>query len=281
MKSFLIFLGAVVVIGLVWAVIPVAEKRSNEHVQRLVASLNLVEDAIVGSSTDILRVNLFSPEITPLPGDGHWKLSGIIETQGRAGKAVHVRYVSNVLLTCMPYEDPECGRVESLSIEGKPLIIDGAIVAELQSVLNPDSDPLGEALPGTSDTAAAAELTPLPLPQISTVEPETAPVAEASQASDALVTAEPAEPAPQVAAESQPATAAMAPAQEDEPTQGNRQIFLIQKILRGMGYDPGPVDGQIGPRTTSAIQTYQQRAGLEADGQPSAALLEHMIHAAE
>jgi hypothetical protein len=285
-RSFLVFLGVIAIIGVVWAIMPKVEQHSLNHEQRLVASLNIVEDAIVSSSTDILRVNLFSPAIASLPGDGRWKLTGVLETQGRAGKAVHAKYVAVVVLSCTPYNDPECGAVESLSIKGEPLVVEGAVVAELQSVLGATADALAEALPGSSETTAAAEATPLPAPQISTAAPETAPAVKAP-ASETPAEQAPAQPEPPAAAESlaEPAAdsqpAATAPATSDEPIQGDRIIFLIQKNLREMGYNPGPVDGQVGPRTTSAIQSYQQRAGLEMDGLPSEALLEHMIRSAQ
>ena len=46
----------------------------------------------------------------------------------------------------------------------------------------------------------------------------------------------------------------------------------IQDGLHRLGYDPGAVDGRLGPRTEEAIRHYQQDNGLAADGQPSAAL---------
>lgn len=280
MRSFLVFLGIIVVIGLVWAITPIADKRARNHEQRLVAALNLVEDAIVSSSTDILRVDLFSPEIATLTGDGRWKLTGIVATQGRAGKAVHVRYVAAVAFSCTPYDEPDCGKVESLSIEGQPLVVEGATVADLQSVLDAATGATDETLPGTSPADTTAAPTSLPAPQIGAVATEAAPAAEVPT-SDTIVMEEPADPVQPVAAESQPAVTAAVPTTDDEPIQGNRQIFLIQKNLREMGYDPGPVDGHVGPRTTSAIQVYQRRAGLEVDGQPSAVLLEHMIQSAQ
>lgn len=51
----------------------------------------------------------------------------------------------------------------------------------------------------------------------------------------------------------------------------------VQSALTRAGYDPGPVDGLAGPRTSSAISTYQSDNGLRADGQPSAALLQHLL----
>lgn len=51
----------------------------------------------------------------------------------------------------------------------------------------------------------------------------------------------------------------------------------VQAALSQAGYDPGPVDGLAGPRTRSAISAYQSGNGLSPDGQPSAALLQHLL----
>lgn len=241
MKIFLVFLGVIAIIGLVWAIKPIMDNRALDHEQRLVAALNLVEEEVKRSSADILRVDLFSPEIARLSDGDRWRLSGVLETQDRAGKAVFVRYVAAVAFSCTPYGKTNCGKIETLTIEDRPLVIDGVIVDELQNVLGTATDPLGNSLPG----APATEV----------------PVSEVPTAAEPAVTAT--VPAPALA-------------EISEPIQGDRIIFLIQKRLHQLGYDPGPVDGQVGPRTTSAIQAYQQRADLPVDGNPSAALLEHV-----
>lgn len=54
------------------------------------------------------------------------------------------------------------------------------------------------------------------------------------------------------------------------------QALEIQDLLISQGLYEGSRDGILGSRTRSAIQTYQQQAGLPEDGYPSVALLEHM-----
>jgi peptidoglycan hydrolase-like protein with peptidoglycan-binding domain len=46
----------------------------------------------------------------------------------------------------------------------------------------------------------------------------------------------------------------------------NPQIPGLQVALRARGYDPGPIDGVVGPRTARAVRTFQRRAGIHADG---------------
>ena len=47
----------------------------------------------------------------------------------------------------------------------------------------------------------------------------------------------------------------------------------VQRLLDELGFDPGPVDGILGPRTAGAIRAFQREVGLAADGYPSPRLL--------
>lgn len=51
----------------------------------------------------------------------------------------------------------------------------------------------------------------------------------------------------------------------------------VQAALGRAGYNAGPADGLAGPRTTTAITAYQRDNGLATDGEPSAALLQHLL----
>ncbi len=54
----------------------------------------------------------------------------------------------------------------------------------------------------------------------------------------------------------------------------------LQRGLMALGYDPGPVDGKVGPETRKAIRAFQKRAGKPADGYADQALLEAVRKAA-
>ncbi len=47
---------------------------------------------------------------------------------------------------------------------------------------------------------------------------------------------------------------------------GQANVKGIQKALQKLGYDPGKIDGLMGPNTTAAIKKFQQHNGLAADG---------------
>ena len=50
----------------------------------------------------------------------------------------------------------------------------------------------------------------------------------------------------------------------------------VQDGLVQRGYDIGPVDGRLGPRTKAAIREYEQQNGLPVDGLASRSLRDHM-----
>ena len=50
----------------------------------------------------------------------------------------------------------------------------------------------------------------------------------------------------------------------------------VQAELQRRGYDDGPVDGRLGPRTEAAIRAFEQRNGLPVDGYPSSSLMDYM-----
>ena len=56
----------------------------------------------------------------------------------------------------------------------------------------------------------------------------------------------------------------------------NSTVANIQAGLQRLGYDPGPADGRLGPRTQAAIREYEQDNGLLVDGQASPALWDHI-----
>jgi hypothetical protein len=50
----------------------------------------------------------------------------------------------------------------------------------------------------------------------------------------------------------------------------------IQAQLKTHGFDPGPVDGVLGPKTCNAVRAYQKAAGLQIDGVIDPKLQNHM-----
>ena len=44
-------------------------------------------------------------------------------------------------------------------------------------------------------------------------------------------------------------------------------VSKIQTLLADAGYDPGPADGRMGPKTVDAVRAYQQKAGMPVTGQ--------------
>jgi localization factor PodJL len=62
----------------------------------------------------------------------------------------------------------------------------------------------------------------------------------------------------------------------DEAAMPRAAVAEIQRLLSRLDFDPGPADGVIGKKTRDAIARYQAMAGVNADGKPTASLLEEL-----
>jgi peptidoglycan hydrolase-like protein with peptidoglycan-binding domain len=69
-------------------------------------------------------------------------------------------------------------------------------------------------------------------------------------------------PSSEVRGTSPAAAAREAPRRAPEP----RFVRDAQQALRHLGYEPGPLDGAVGPRTRTALIRYQRAEGLPATG---------------
>jgi peptidoglycan hydrolase-like protein with peptidoglycan-binding domain len=63
------------------------------------------------------------------------------------------------------------------------------------------------------------------------------------------------------------ADAAPAAAENRSKSPASRFVRDAQRALRDLGYDVGPVDGSIGPKTRSALLRFQQSRGLPMTGE--------------
>lgn len=70
--------------------------------------------------------------------------------------------------------------------------------------------------------------------------------------------------------------AAPPPGYATPPRYANAMVADTQASLLRLGYNPGPVDGVMGPGTRQAISNYQYAWGLPVTGSPSPQLLDHM-----
>lgn len=64
-------------------------------------------------------------------------------------------------------------------------------------------------------------------------------------------------------------------AEGDKPANSSA-VSRVQYGLSRLGYDPGPVDGSMGPKTETAIRAYQRDHHLLVDGRPTLELAQHI-----
>ncbi len=50
-------------------------------------------------------------------------------------------------------------------------------------------------------------------------------------------------------------------------------VMRLQRKLKALGYDPGPIDGELGPATQRAIRRFQKDTGLDPTGLPDATVM--------
>jgi hyperosmotically inducible protein len=53
----------------------------------------------------------------------------------------------------------------------------------------------------------------------------------------------------------------------DKVTGSQTHVAAAQQALKTNGYNPGPIDGYVGPQTTTAVREFQQREQLQVTGQ--------------
>ena len=252
-KGFLILCSILLSIGVVAAALISLKERSELHEDRLVGALAIVEiliEASQGSSTE-----LYSPSIEPRVDSNYWTLTGIAVRQDTVGGRGYLPYSAVLESTCLPYSNLDCWRIESLTID------DGSIeiVTEVTGDNIPAPDPIEILSPPTTDESEPfVELETITANSEKTQTENVAPTKTGMPEKPSIVDLEMAdEPAPRALSE-------------------DNLVSLIQFALEDLGFDPGPADGKLGPRTTTAIEAYQLSYDLQADGQPTQLLLEHM-----
>jgi peptidoglycan hydrolase-like protein with peptidoglycan-binding domain len=144
---------------------------------------------------------------------------------------------------------------------GTGAIAVGLLVGYL--VNGPPQRPLGPGI--VADTSSAAP---------STDRVQTGTTAAPAPAAPPPAAAAPAAPDPSAAAAApaapDPSAAAAVPAAPNPSTAATQmptaEVREVQSRLRAMGFNPGPVDGSVGPLTENAAKRYQRARGLEVTG---------------
>ena len=129
-----------------------------------------------------------------------------------------------------------------------------------------------------ANQSTAAEVEPSSaVPPEQTVQPEPAvPAPSSAVPPEQTVQPEPAVPAPSRAAPPEQTVQpepAVAGATSDADSQ---QVREVQAHLSRLGYNPGPIDGIMGPKTRTAIEAFQRDRGLPVDGKVTQTLLDSL-----
>ncbi len=66
------------------------------------------------------------------------------------------------------------------------------------------------------------------------------------------------------------------PSPSPAPALGRKEVREVQTRLRALGFNPGPVDGDAGRMTATAVTAYQEKRGLPQTGELDRALLDQL-----
>lgn len=243
--------------GLVWLALPILDDRSTAYEQRFVGALNFTETT-VETALD-LNADLHKPKIAQGATPGHWVISGILVSKDNLGGSTRAPLSALLEKVCPEVVNPACWRMVELQIDNRVVAPSlAATTPEMAPEMTPDFAPemSSESLPEAAPEPAAAE------------------IAEVEAAVEAN-----GEAAAQIATNGEVASSAESSDSGDsgEESLANQTLIrFIQDALAKLRYDPGPLDGKMGARTTSAIEAYQRDFDLEPDGRPSVELLRHL-----
>ena len=169
-----------------------------------------------------------------------------------------------------PYVDPRSKQLAGAPPAGNPAGTD-----------LPSSNPLqAQNVTGASQLAPAGDL--LAPATAGSMEPAAIPdVASQATASPSGSGADGNQFGEDVSAIAEPAARgqlAARPGQEaiDKAFEEESLLFLIQRRLDRLGFDPGAIRGELTLRTVTAIEDYQRSHDLPVDGNPDFALLQHL-----
>lgn len=249
MKLFLSLLSVAILLAMAAFVPKAIHSRERVHEDRLLGALKVIERTIEASSDEIRRIGLYAPKMTPGPVAHKWFVDGVVTSSDAIGEQTYARFNANLTQKCPTLLDAVCWQIDQLAVGKTTLVMDGqragsiTDVTSASEVVKPAADSVDK--PGSE---AAATMT-----------------ATAPTSSDVA-------PVPQAPSPPPPAAAAKVPA----PDESSALTVQIQNRLQELGYNPGPADGMMGPRTVSAILAYQRRNGLQMDGLASTELLTHL-----
>lgn len=270
-KGLLLFCGLVLLVGLLAIVLPQLDDRERDYEERLVGSLNAVEDAIAASLD--LQPELYDPSIQSRSRPGYWSLSDIMVAHDGLKNTglkntIRAPFSAAVESTCPTYLDVSCWRVETLVVAGRAV---GTTVevgmdesGTISAGANADSSDVFES--GESATSAESAASVESAAIVTPVQGETIPQ---SNEPTAVQT-------PETPSEGDDTEGLVDASDDSEGVSEEQLVRLIQETLKQLEYDPGPVDGKLGSRTASKIKSYQRDFNLPVDGIPLRQLHRHM-----
>ncbi len=290
MKGIIRFTALVVFLGVAWVAIPMLVGRDKEPEKRLVGALDFIQNTIQYSRSVPFDVDVFdSPTIERESQPNVWSISATLTFPVRTGTVIREPYTAVVENLCQPYKERKCWRLIQLTIGDAVLGNQTGSISAALETLAPDivripildtpainlavaAVPGADATPGADEAVVSREPTITASGDAAETPNEAKKPAEIllSRASEPDAAGDITAPPPEVAL--------IQPDRNlpDRNLPDRNLVVMIQSHLRDRGLNVGRLDGVMGPRTRTAIVTYQRDHGLTTDGIPSQGLLDSL-----
>jgi hypothetical protein len=254
MRTFIVFVALLSFVGsALWFGLWLKESKKTEVVVGW--SHSLVWEAVGGDAPP----RFFDTSVDPAPEGRRWNIAGEVDLRDDDGQFNRSPYVLILEQVCGSRDRPECWRLANLEIAGNAVDLLKIPAADEVREEPAQLDASARAAEGNGSGESADSGLEEQVPADGIVEPG---LQQAAAPANAQAAAEAEQEAPDPAV---------------SPVAGDRNTVLeIQRRLARLGFNPGLLDGQFGPRTKTAVSNFQKANNLPVDGIPSNELLDRL-----
>ncbi len=267
--------------------------------QRMVAVVDVIKKSLRSvAAGDNLEIDVLAPGVDMQEARGSLVVTGIVGLSSVGRSELFDQFAAVIRNDCEAVLGSDCLRVDMLTVRGSKLIEAGKVVGPIPGMsLNPAQNAARAASMGDAEQAGQPAMAgsvqagqPAKAGSVQVRQPAKAGSVQAGQPAKAASkqSREPAKAGSSLSsaqfmiAGKRSSAAARGPAGRqrartpDDGSDARLRVAKIQRALKIIGFDPGPIDNVAGVRTRKAILAYQRNYGLKLDGKASLELLQHL-----
>ncbi len=234
--------------------------------QRIVAVVDVIKKSLRSvAAGDNLEIDVLAPGVDLQEAQGSLVVTGIVGLSSVGRSELFDQFAAVIRNDCEAVLGSDCLRVDMLTVRGSKLIEAGKVVGPIPGMsLNPAQNAARAASMGDAEQAGQ------PAKAASKQSREPAKAGSSLSSAQFMIAGKRSSAAARGPAGRQRART------PDDGSDARLRVAKIQRALKKIGFDPGPIDNVAGVRTRKAILAYQRNYGLKLDGKASLELLQHL-----